>query len=102
MSDQASTVVLPARATIADGAALKESLQAALDRGLDTRLDTSAVTTVDTAVYQLLVAFTAALRDQGAAPAWDGASDAFVAGARLLGITGALELDSTGCREGSS
>lgn len=83
-------VVLAPDLGIATVTELKDALAAALAKGAPVAVDASAVARVDTAALQLLMAFTRAMQDAGAALEWRAPSEAFARSAGRLGLLAAL------------
>ncbi len=77
---------------IADVAALHERLKPSVHAKGEVIIDASDVEMLDTAVFQLLSAFTAERRSQDAKVTWQSPSEAFCTGAGLLGLESHLGL----------
>lgn len=79
-------VVLGEDMDIAQTGALYQALTGALDAQASIALDATRVQRIDTAVLQLLVAFTRSAGAGGVAVAWTGCSETFNDASRLAGL----------------
>jgi anti-anti-sigma regulatory factor len=85
-------LALDADLRIAAAPALRDALLAALAAGEAVELDGTAVTQVDTAVLQLLAAFSRDARAAGLSVRWTGASDSLQRGVAVLGLHALIDL----------
>lgn len=86
------TLVLTPELTIAQAGDLKTRLSRLLSGDSPVSLDASATRRVDTACFQLLLAFVRDRKAAGNAVAWKAAAPEFTDTARTLGIAGVLGL----------
>jgi anti-anti-sigma regulatory factor len=87
-----SPIILDAVITIAEAAALKDSLLPHINRKGEVCIDGSHVQSVDTAALQVLLAFVRTSQGHGAVVRWTGVSEALLGTAELLGVASHIGL----------
>lgn len=85
-------LALDADCTLAEADSLKAALLGLIDEAATVTLDASAIQRIDTAALQLLAAFVRDRRLAGRAVQWRGAQQTLEPAARLLGMSGMLQL----------
>jgi anti-anti-sigma regulatory factor len=95
---QRMPIILHARETIARAADLRETLVSRFAAGAALVVDGSRVEEIDTAILQLLTCAWRTAAERGVACGWDGASNALLRAATLIGVAELLHIpgaDST-------
>ena len=85
-------VELPAHCTLRDAVALQAKLAACIDAEQAVPVDARAVERIDTAAFQVLLAFVRERAARARAVEWLGLNDTFVESARLLGLHAHLNI----------
>lgn len=85
-------VKLEGAMTIAKAEALHSQLEELFQSATATKIDATEVSRVDTAIVQLLVSFMNSMKASNINVAWNGVSEDFLAGAKILGMDQYLEL----------
>lgn len=87
-----ATVTLPSVCSIKDAATLKSTLSPLLEHADPVGLDARAVERMDTAIFQLLLAFVRGRTERNLAVEWLGVPASVIAAASLLGLRELLHL----------